>query len=113
MRTQSAGGFDFLKLPPRGDIDSVIGARLRKFCLARVEYIDPDRDAERVHVRRRENAAPVLRYQLREPVTQPSTPQTAVPRTVVTPGAGWLLVLAMRLFPSIVESRMAEMNGTA
>jgi hypothetical protein len=34
-------------------------------------------------------------------------------RTVVTPRAGWLLVLAMRLFPSIVESRMAEMNGTA
>lgn len=34
-------------------------------------------------------------------------------RTIVTPKVGWLLVLAMRLFPSIVESRMAEMNGTA
>jgi short-subunit dehydrogenase len=34
-------------------------------------------------------------------------------RTIVTPPAGWLLVLAMRLFPSLVESRMAEMNGTA
>jgi short-subunit dehydrogenase len=34
-------------------------------------------------------------------------------RTIVTPGVGWLLVLAMRLFPSLVESRMAEMNGTA
>jgi short-subunit dehydrogenase len=34
-------------------------------------------------------------------------------RTIVTPPAGWLLVLAMRLFPSLVESRMAEMNGSA
>ena len=34
-------------------------------------------------------------------------------RTVVTPRAGWLPVLAMRLFPSIVESRMASINGTA
>jgi len=34
-------------------------------------------------------------------------------RTIVTPKVGWLLVLAMRLFPAIVESRMAEMNGTA
>jgi short-subunit dehydrogenase len=34
-------------------------------------------------------------------------------RTIVTPKTGWLLVLATRLFPSIVESRMAEMNETA
>jgi short-subunit dehydrogenase len=34
-------------------------------------------------------------------------------RTVVTPRAGWLFVIAMRLFPSLVESKMAEMNGTA
>jgi len=34
-------------------------------------------------------------------------------RTVVTPRSCWLLVLAMRLFPSIVESRMASINGTA
>jgi short-subunit dehydrogenase len=34
-------------------------------------------------------------------------------RTVVTPRSGWLLVLAMRLFPSIVESRLADINGTA
>ena len=34
-------------------------------------------------------------------------------RTVMSPRAGWLLVAAMRLFPSIVEARMAEMNGTA
>ena len=34
-------------------------------------------------------------------------------RTVVTPRSGWLLVLAMRLFPSVVEARMAAMNGTA
>ena len=34
-------------------------------------------------------------------------------RTVVTPRSGWLLVAAMRLFPSVVEGRMAEMNGTA
>jgi short-subunit dehydrogenase len=34
-------------------------------------------------------------------------------RTVVTPRSGWLLVLAMRLFPALVESRMAQINGTA
>lgn len=34
-------------------------------------------------------------------------------RTVVTPRSGWLLVYAMRLFPWLVESKMAEMNGTA
>ena len=34
-------------------------------------------------------------------------------RTVVTPRAGWLLIAAARLFPSIVEGRMANMNGTA
>jgi short-subunit dehydrogenase len=34
-------------------------------------------------------------------------------RTVVTPRSGWLLVLAMRLFPAIVESRLASINGTA
>jgi len=34
-------------------------------------------------------------------------------RTLVTPAVGWLLVLGMRLFPGIVESRMAEMNETA
>ncbi len=34
-------------------------------------------------------------------------------RTVMTPRAGWLLVAAMRLFPSLVERRMAQMNGTA
>jgi len=34
-------------------------------------------------------------------------------RTVVTPRAGWFFVIAMRLFPSLVESKMAEMNGTA
>jgi short-subunit dehydrogenase len=34
-------------------------------------------------------------------------------RTVVTPRAAWLLVVAMRLFPSLVEAKMAEMNGTA
>jgi short-subunit dehydrogenase len=34
-------------------------------------------------------------------------------RTVVTPRSGWLFVLAMRLFPSFVESRMAAMNRTA
>ncbi|HEV2446883.1 MAG TPA: SDR family NAD(P)-dependent oxidoreductase [Candidatus Sulfopaludibacter sp.] len=34
-------------------------------------------------------------------------------RTVVTPRSGWLLVAAMRLFPSMVEARMAAMNGTA
>jgi len=34
-------------------------------------------------------------------------------RCIVTPRAGWLFILAMRLFPSFVESRMAAMNGTA
>jgi short-subunit dehydrogenase len=34
-------------------------------------------------------------------------------RTVVTPRSGWFLVAAMRIFPSIVEGRMAELNGTA
>jgi len=34
-------------------------------------------------------------------------------RTIVTPRAGWLFVYAMRLFPSLCESKMAEMNGTA
>ncbi|HWC95466.1 MAG TPA: SDR family NAD(P)-dependent oxidoreductase [Candidatus Sulfopaludibacter sp.] len=34
-------------------------------------------------------------------------------RTVHAPHAGWLLVAAMRLFPSMVERRMAQMNGTA
>jgi short-subunit dehydrogenase len=34
-------------------------------------------------------------------------------RTVVTPAAAWLLVFAMRLFPSIVESRLAAINQTA
>jgi short-subunit dehydrogenase len=34
-------------------------------------------------------------------------------RTVVTPPTGWLLVLAMRLFPAVVEARMAKINGTA
>lgn len=31
-------------------------------------------------------------------------------RTVVTPGAGWILVALARVFPSIVQSRMADMN---
>ncbi len=31
-------------------------------------------------------------------------------RTVVTPAAAWLLVFAMRLFPSVVESRLAAIN---
>jgi short-subunit dehydrogenase len=34
-------------------------------------------------------------------------------RTVVTPRAGWILVALARLFPSIVQARMAGMNGTA
>jgi short-subunit dehydrogenase len=34
-------------------------------------------------------------------------------RTVMAPRIGWLLVAALRLFPSVVQSRMAEMNGTA
>ena len=31
-------------------------------------------------------------------------------RTVVTPGAGWMLVALARLFPGVVQARMAEMN---
>ncbi len=34
-------------------------------------------------------------------------------RTVVTPKPGWILVALARLFPSIVEARMAAMNETA
>jgi hypothetical protein len=34
-------------------------------------------------------------------------------RTVVTPSVAWLLVLAMRLFPSLVEAQMAAINQTA
>lgn len=34
-------------------------------------------------------------------------------RTVVTPAAAWLLVLAMRLFPGLVEAQMAAINQTA
>lgn len=34
-------------------------------------------------------------------------------RTVVTPRTGWLFILAMRLFPSFVEARMAAINQTA
>jgi short-subunit dehydrogenase len=33
-------------------------------------------------------------------------------RTVVAPAAAWLLVFAMRLFPSVVESRLAGINQT-
>ena len=32
-------------------------------------------------------------------------------RTVVTPRMGWLFILAMRLFPSLVESKMAAMTS--
>ncbi len=34
-------------------------------------------------------------------------------RTVMAPRSGWLLVAAMRLFPAMVERRMAQINGTA
>ncbi len=34
-------------------------------------------------------------------------------RTIVTPKSGWILVGLARLFPSIVEARMAAMNETA
>ena len=34
-------------------------------------------------------------------------------RTVVTPRSGWLLVLAARLAPALVHSRMARMSETA
>jgi hypothetical protein len=33
-------------------------------------------------------------------------------RTVVTPGAGWTLIALARLFPGLVQARMATMNGT-
>jgi short-subunit dehydrogenase len=34
-------------------------------------------------------------------------------RTVVTPASGWALTLASRLFPALLEARLAAMNGTA
>ena len=34
-------------------------------------------------------------------------------RTIMVPRAGWFLVALARLFPSLVEARMAAMNGTA
>lgn len=34
-------------------------------------------------------------------------------RTVVTPRAGWMLAAASRLFPALMEGRLARMNGTA
>jgi short-subunit dehydrogenase len=34
-------------------------------------------------------------------------------RTVMAPAGGWILVALSRLFPSLAEARMAEMNGTA
>ncbi len=34
-------------------------------------------------------------------------------RTVVTPRAAWFLVVAMRLFPGLVEARLAAVNHTA
>jgi dehydrogenase/reductase SDR family protein 7B len=34
-------------------------------------------------------------------------------RTVVTPRSGWLLIAAMRLFPALVEGRLAALNQTA
>jgi len=34
-------------------------------------------------------------------------------RTVMTPPGGWILVGLQRLFPSVVEARMAKINGTA
>jgi short-subunit dehydrogenase len=34
-------------------------------------------------------------------------------RTVVTPWSGWALAVASRLFPGLLEARLAEMNGTA
>jgi len=34
-------------------------------------------------------------------------------RTVVTPRSGWLLIAAMRLFPSFIEARLAAINQTA
>ena len=32
-------------------------------------------------------------------------------RTVVTPGAGWVLIVLARLFPGIVQARMSDMNA--
>ena len=34
-------------------------------------------------------------------------------RTVMAPRSGWILVALARLFPRLVEARMAQMNGTA
>lgn len=34
-------------------------------------------------------------------------------RTILAPAAGWALVALARLFPRLVEARMAAMNGTA
>jgi short-subunit dehydrogenase len=34
-------------------------------------------------------------------------------RTIMAPRAGWMLVALARMFPSLVEARMAEMNGSA
>jgi len=34
-------------------------------------------------------------------------------RTVVTPASGWALTFASRLFPRLLEARLAAMNGTA
>lgn len=34
-------------------------------------------------------------------------------RTVVTPGSGWLMIAAWRLFGAIVEKQLAKINGTA
>jgi len=34
-------------------------------------------------------------------------------RTILAPKAGWALVALARLFPRLVEARMAEMNGTS
>ena len=34
-------------------------------------------------------------------------------RTILAPKAGWVLVAMARLFPRLVEARMAQMNGTA
>jgi short-subunit dehydrogenase len=34
-------------------------------------------------------------------------------RTVMTPRAGWVLVALGRLFPAIVQTRMARMNESA
>jgi short-subunit dehydrogenase len=34
-------------------------------------------------------------------------------RTVVTPRVGWALVIASRLFPALIEAKLAGMNGTA